>query len=466
MNSLVLTLDDNYVLPLKVLWHSLYQTSSIPKGLPIYILHESTLSQASIENLKDFFSVFRYAPVFLDIERQVPSDLPINEFDHVTRATFYRLYLPSILPEEVNSIVYLDIDTLVVESIRVLFTASLGESLIGAVDHFSPHEELRLWGDVGGTYFNAGVLLINLQKWRHENVEAIFQDILRSQSSRIRWWDQDVLNIAFKDQWLRIPMWFNSHFSVHQLAGPSEFKSKAKLIHYAGATKPWNNQSQNQVELLWHKAKSDLSEYICLEPDLNTLAEQGLDSLTIYDSREELVCSCLRDDMVIAEIGVFEGEFSEFLLSAARLREFYVVDLFDGVVGSGDKNGNHYKEIEMPDVYAQLLGKYRSSEAITVYKGSSQDFFRHIPDDTLDFVYIDGDHTYEGCRADLENAYAKVKKDGFILGHDYSFNPFKTESTYEFGVKKAVDQFCESHHQAIFAKALDGCVSYAIKLSK
>jgi lipopolysaccharide biosynthesis glycosyltransferase len=466
MNPLVLALDDNYVLQLKVLWHSLYQTSSIPKALPIYILHESTLSQVSIEDLKDFFSVFHYAPVFLDIEQQVPSDLPISESDHVTRATFYRLYLPSILPQEVNSVVYLDVDTLAIDSIRALFTSSLGDSLLGAVDHFSPHEELRLWGDVGGTYFNAGVLLINLQMWRHANVETIFQEILRSQLSRLRWWDQDVLNIAFKDQWQRIPMWFNSHFSVLQLAGLSSIKSNAKLIHYTGATKPWNNQSPHQVELLWHKSKSDLSEYISLECDLNTAAEQGLESLTIFDTREELVCSCLRDDMVVSEIGVFEGEFSEFLLSAARLQEFYIVDLFDGVVGSGDKNGNDYKEIEMSDVYAHLLRKYRSSETVTVYKGSSQDFFRHIPDDTLDFVYIDGDHTYEGCRSDLENAYAKVKKGGYILGHDYSFNPFKTENTYDFGVKKAVDHFCESRRQAIFAKALDGCVSYAIKLSK
>ena len=64
-----------------------------------------------------------------------------------------------------------------------------------------------------------------------------------------------------------------------------------------------------------------------------------------------------------------------------------------------------------------------------------------LPDESLDLVFIDGDHTYEGCKADISNYYAKVKPGGFIAGHDYENDEFK------FGqmVKRAVDEFVESN---------------------
>ncbi len=85
------------------------------------------------------------------------------------------------------------------------------------------------------------------------------------------------------------------------------------------------------------------------------------------------------------------------------------------------------------------------------------------PDATFDVVYIDADHGYAGCLTDLEVAFAKTKAGGVIAGHDYEMNMEKANTHYNFGVKRAVDEFCARHGLTIFAKANDGCVSFAIR---
>jgi hypothetical protein len=81
-------------------------------------------------------------------------------------------------------------------------------------------------------------------------------------------------------------------------------------------------------------------------------------------------------------------------------------------------------------------------------------------------IYIDGDHSYNGVKKDLMNAYNKIKDHGYIMGHDYEMNMEKARNTYDFGVKKAVDEFCITYKQEIVALALDGCVSFCIHVNK
>ena len=78
---------------------------------------------------------------------------------------------------------------------------------------------------------------------------------------------------------------------------------------------------------------------------------------------------------------------------------------------------------------------------------------------------MDGDHSYEGVKKDLEQAILKVKKGGWIMGHDYEMNMIKAQNTHIFGVKQAVDEFCIKYNQKIIAKGNDGCVSYGIQIS-
>jgi hypothetical protein len=103
---------------------------------------------------------------------------------------------------------------------------------------------------------------------------------------------------------------------------------------------------------------------------------------------------------------------------------------------------------------------------VKVYKSDSYTFLQSIPDNTYDIIYIDGDHSYEGVKRDITIAFNKIKPNGYIMGHDYEMNMKKAKNYYDFGVKRAVDEFCAQFNQKIVAKAYDGCVSFCIQIQK
>jgi|TARA_R110000824_G_scaffold2570_4_gene11849 predicted O-methyltransferase YrrM len=68
---------------------------------------------------------------------------------------------------------------------------------------------------------------------------------------------------------------------------------------------------------------------------------------------------------------------------------------------------------------------------------------RLFDDESIDFVYVDADHSYKGCMADLEAWYPKLKKGGILSGHDYGEHPDKPEPDFP-GVTRAVDEFFDA----------------------
>ena len=185
-----------------------------------------------------------------------------------------------------------------------------------------------------------------------------------------------------------------------------------------------------------------------------------------YETRKEMLSALIPKGGVYAEIGVFEGEFAEFIVNTLNPLKLHMIDLFNGTCGSGDQDGNNMKHVDLAVSFVELNKIYVNDERVEIQRGNSQDLLADLDDNSLDMIYIDGDHTYMGCKADLELAFKKCKSGGWICGHDYEMNMKKALTSYDFGVKQAVDEFCEIYGQTIHAKGLDGCVSYAIRLSK
>jgi hypothetical protein len=181
-----------------------------------------------------------------------------------------------------------------------------------------------------------------------------------------------------------------------------------------------------------------------------------------FNTRNVMIDYYLTLGMIGCEIGVFEGTFSKKLLEKEP-SILYLVDPFKGSCVSGDCDGNNIKNVYLPTTYNNLCKEFKDDNRIQIVKNKSLDFLGLLPDKHLDYIYIDGDHSYEGCKKDLEMAYVKVKKNGLIMGHDYDINPEKCMYIYNFGVKRAVDEFCAKHNLLIEAFAKDGCISYVIR---
>ncbi len=85
----------------------------------------------------------------------------------------------------------------------------------------------------------------------------------------------------------------------------------------------------------------------------------------------------------------------------------------------------------------KVLKKYGNK--VKFIRKFSEDAIGHIEDESLDFLYMDGNHQYEFVKKDIELYYPKIKKGGVIGGHDYTSSP-ETERE-GFGVFKAVNEF-------------------------
>jgi hypothetical protein len=151
-------------------------------------------------------------------------------------------------------------------------------------------------------------------------------------------------------------------------------------------------------------------------------------------SIREKIVDLIPVNSIGCELGVFDGQFSEILLASNKFKHLYLVDPFDGLIMSGDKNGDNVRYINGNDLYNIVSNKFVNNLSVTIIKDFSHSFLNQQQDGSLDFVYIDTSHRYEDTKSELEISWQKVKNGGIISGHDYSLESFP-------GVVKALDEF-------------------------
>lgn len=156
----------------------------------------------------------------------------------------------------------------------------------------------------------------------------------------------------------------------------------------------------------------------------------------------ELLNRIYWEPKVGVEIGVFRGDLSMRLLSAANGIFLYLVDPWrewelDSTYCSTDDRVSRMSQDEHNRNMQQTLEKIAPYEGrYKVIRKTSADAASEFDDESLDFVFIDADHSYEGCKQDIKLWYPKVKHGGLLSGHDY-------RDEMGFGVIKAVDEFVQ-----------------------
>jgi hypothetical protein len=242
-------------------------------------------------------------------------------------------------------------------------------------------------------------------------------------------------------------------------------RTRNTLLEYL-KTKPWDSPDIWFDEVF--KKKGIIKYPITHQAVGVSMIDNEIKDLDFYSSksREEIIPHLLTYNNlkgIGVEIGTFKGQFSKHILDNWS-GTLYMVDpwreLDDYIDSSNHKNH--------PDAYFETMKSIKGHEdRAFMIRALSNQAVSLFEDDSLDFIYIDGNHTYESVREDMELWYPKLKKGGLFAGHDYlrmdwentpfsengidkhmwmhSNDDLSGEANYAglFGVNPAVDEFCQ-----------------------
>ncbi len=167
--------------------------------------------------------------------------------------TYDKLMVAEFLPADVHRAIWLDCDMLVLADLSELSTRPFDHSSTLAVQDVlvplvssrfgvSGYREMRM--DPGAPYFNAGVLVIDVDAWRREHVSESGLEYLRKFRDSVFFWDQEALNAALVGRWSALEPTWNWSATLDRLSRPSERlrppkHGEGRVVHFNGSLKPW-----------------------------------------------------------------------------------------------------------------------------------------------------------------------------------------------------------------------------------
>jgi len=151
-----------------------------------------------------------------------------------------------------------------------------------------------------------------------------------------------------------------------------------------------------------------------------SLPQELIENCRIYSDRYKLLESLPRQG-VVAEVGTDRGDFAARIMAVTQPRTFHVFELDIGRINP-DNISSH-----VADGTCQL------------HVGDSSEKLRVLPDQSFDWIYIDGDHSEEGVKRDIEAAARKIKPGGLMIFNDYAV--WSVISMRRCGVAKAANEF-------------------------
>ena len=172
-------------------------------------------------------------------------------FDWFTVEIYYRFLLPFLLDGEIEKVIYLDSDIVLAHDLGALWDLEIGDAYVLAIADADPAAHLvsspkgiRFFKELGlkpeVKFFNSGVLVINLRRWRSDNLPLRAISYLREAGDEVLWYDQEALNAAMGGEWTEVDPRWNYMMQFQGRCADRDTAAAPFLVHYTGATKPWH----------------------------------------------------------------------------------------------------------------------------------------------------------------------------------------------------------------------------------
>lgn len=250
--NFALATDENFVIPALVCITSILENHNDNKCI-VTVLGNSLSDEAKVK----FQQLANTYKQIVNVV-QIPSERfkALITLDRFPLTMYYRFLLPEILVDT-DKVLYLDCDTMVRENLNNLFKTDLNNYACGVVidqqcDDVINHNRLEINSD----YFNSGVMLMNLKRWRDENYATKICQWIASNPSRCLYPDQDGLNKVlsevvtylpvrynFQEMWLTMKDLSRVHF--RRWSEIEKCKKNPAIVHFCVGDKPWFSECRN-----------------------------------------------------------------------------------------------------------------------------------------------------------------------------------------------------------------------------
>jgi lipopolysaccharide biosynthesis glycosyltransferase len=262
--SLVCCADDGYAMPLAVTLFS--AAANLTRDCnPIFYLLDAGISFGNKRRIEQV--VRRGHPRalvnWIIVDAKLLEGLPLIQ--HLNLVTYMRLLVPDVLPQSVEKVIYLDCDLIVQNDLSEIWQTSLDGHLVLAVRDFGvptlgsfkgirTHLK-RLGLTADAPYFNAGVMMLDLVKWREQKVSRRVIEFTRENEGTNNFCDQDGLNGVIGRNWKMLPLQWNSQIGALRhldqiedcplrtelYTSQQNLLKDAAILHFTGGGKPWNS---------------------------------------------------------------------------------------------------------------------------------------------------------------------------------------------------------------------------------
>ncbi len=251
---IVFSTDDNYIPYLDVAIRSLIENASKAYNYKLIVLNTGLDPEnvaKIMTNACDGFDI-----ELVDISEQLESiKAKLKNVYHFSIVTYYRLFIASLFPQY-DKVLYLDCDLVVTGDISELYNVELGKNILGACpeEYVQNTPEFRIYAEKAlgvdpDTYVNAGVLVMNLARFRKHKIEKKFIKLITEYDFDLLDPDQAYLNYLCRNRILILPNgWNKEPFDI-----PCE--GKKNIVHYALYKKPWQYDDVTDGEYFWAYAK-------------------------------------------------------------------------------------------------------------------------------------------------------------------------------------------------------------------
>ena len=231
--------------------------NNIGHDLIVHIVYDELLPE-DMEKLQQMERLYRNLTLYFYQITSTEGMTFVVPPGHITQAMYYRYLFADMLPETVTRLIYMDADIICKGDILPLWQLDLQGKVLAAARDYGENRSCDRIGLKNGRYFNSGVLLMDLTKWRQQKLaQKLFQWLEQVGGTKILWGDQDALNGVIDGEFVELPKNFNC-IVINNTTLNEDLQ--AVIVHYIDYVKPWHSYyvDSNAKELYWQYVKKSL----------------------------------------------------------------------------------------------------------------------------------------------------------------------------------------------------------------